>query len=379
MLLDEPLRVLHVVATGQRRGAEIFTADLVGALDQLQVAQRVAVLRDADGPAIRYGAPTTMLGADAWTLPGLRMGLTGLRMLRRTIDDWKPDVVQAHGGEALKYSILGQGRRRSPRVVYRRIGSTPEWIARGPRRSAYGRLMRRAARVVAVAETVREETLRVFRLPGSQVVTIPNAVDSRRLAATRDRAAARQALGIPAGAEVVLSLGALTWEKDPAVHVDIAAEVLAARPAAWHLIVGDGQLRGEVEAAVARRGTGERTRLLGARDDVPDLLEASDVLLFASCSEGMPATVIEAGIAGLPVAGYAVAGVAEVVESGVTGLLARPGDPRRLGAHVLALLADAGRRQAMGAAARERCRARFDIEAVAPRYLGLYRELKAAA
>jgi glycosyltransferase involved in cell wall biosynthesis len=162
-------------------------------------------------------------------------------------------------------------------------------------------------------------------------------------------------------------------------HVDVAAEVLAARRGAWHLIVGDGQLRGEVEAAVARRGTGERTRLLGARDDVPDLLQASDVLLFASCSEGMPATVLEAGIAGLPVAGYAVAGVAEVVEPGVTGLLAPPGDPRRLGAHVLALLADPGCRRELGAAARERCRARFDIQAVAPRYLDLYRTLQATA
>jgi glycosyltransferase involved in cell wall biosynthesis len=378
MLLDEPLRVLHVVATGQRRGAEIFTADLVGALNQSQVAQRVTVLRDAGGPAIGYGAPTTALMADARTLPGLKVGLGGLRMLRRTIDQWKPDIVQAHGGEALRYAILGEDRRRS-RVVYRKIGSTPDWIARGPRRSVYGCLMRRAARVVAVAEAVREETLRVFRLPDAQVVTIPNAVDSRRLAATADRAAVRRALGIPAEAEVVLSLGALTWEKDPVAHVDVASEVLAARPGAWHLIVGDGTLRGEVEAAVGRRDTGGRTRLLGARDDVPDLLAASDVLLFASRSEGMPAAVIEAGIAGLPVAGYAVAGVAEVVQSGVTGLLARPGDQRRLGAHVLGLLADAERRQAMGDAARERCRARFDIGAVAPRYLDLYRALKAVA
>jgi glycosyltransferase involved in cell wall biosynthesis len=143
--------------------------------------------------------------------------------------------------------------------------------------------------------------------------------------------------------------------------------------------VGDGMLRAEVGAAGGRHDTGAQTRLIGARDDVPDLLAASDVLLFASCLEGMPATVIEAGIAGVPVAGYAVAGVAEVVQSGVTGLLAQPGDQRRLSAHVLGLLADVERRQAMGDAARERCRARFDISAVAPRYLDLYTALKAAA
>jgi glycosyltransferase involved in cell wall biosynthesis len=373
------MRVLHVVATGQRRGAEIFTADLVGALGQQpRIDQQVAVLRGANGLAVPFGAPTTVLGADAGGLAGAGVSLPGLRALRRRIRDWDPDVVQAHGGEALKYSVLAAALGRS-RVVYRRIGSTPRSIARGPRRAAYGRLMRQADRVVAVAEAVREETLAVFRLPATRVVTIPNAVDAHRLAASRDRAAMRRDLGIPANAEVVLSLGALTWEKNPLVHVEVGAAALAQRPRAWHLLVGDGPLRGEVEAAIARSPTGERARLLGVRDDVGDLLAASDVLLFASCSEGMPATVIEAGMAGLPVAGYAVAGVSEVVESGTTGLLARAGDSDRLATHLTELLTDGGRRRAMGAAARERCRVRFDIDAVAPRYLDLYQTVTVAA
>ncbi len=188
----------------------------------------------------------------------------------------------------------------------------------------------------------------------------------------------RRHLGIPADAEVILSLGALTWEKDPLGHVEVAARALAERPRAWHLLAGDGPLRGQVEAAVARHGTGDRVLLAGVRGDVADVLAASDVVLFASCSEGMPATVIEAGMAGLAVAGYAVAGVAEVVESGVTGLLAQPGDLAGLGDHVIAVLADAGNRQRLSAAARDRCRERFEIHAVAPRYLELYQGLVAA-
>jgi len=367
-----------VVATGQRRGAEIFTADLVAALDQIGVAQRVAVLRSVDGPGLSFGAPTTLLGADAWTVPGVRMSASGARALRQAIRGWLPDVVQAHGGEALKYAVL-TAVRTGCRVIYRRIGSTPQSISRGARRTVYGQLMGRAARVVAVADAVRAETLEVFRLPASQVVTIPNAVDARRLVATRERAAVRRELEIPEDAEVVLSLGALTWEKDPIAHVRIAAEVLAERPRAWHLIVGDGPMLEQVWGAVGQSPDGARVRLVGARADVGDILVASDVLLFASCSEGMPATVIEAGIAGVPVAGYAVAGVAEVVESGVTGLLAEPGDATRLGEYVATLLADGPGRRAMGVAARERCLGRFDIRAVAPRYLELYRSLAVSA
>lgn len=371
------MRVLHVVATGQRRGAEIFTADLVGALEDAGVEQQVAVLRAPDGLAVPFRAPATVLGADAAGVPGVRMGLPGVAGLRRLLREFAPDVVQAHGGEALKYVVAGAagGRRR---VVYRRIGSTPASIASGPRRVVYGRLMRRATRIVAVAEAVRQETLEVFRLPPRHVVTIPNGVDAARLAPTRGRDGMRRHLGIPADAEVILSLGALTWEKDPLGHVEVAARALAERPRAWHLLAGDGPLRGQVEAAVARHGTGDRVLLAGVRGDVADVLAASDVVLFASCSEGMPATVIEAGMAGLPVAGYAVAGVAEVVESGVTGLLAQPGDLAGLGDHVIAVLADAGRRERLSAAARDRCRERFEIHAVAPRYLELYQGLVAA-
>ena len=80
--------------------------------------------------------------------------------------------------------------------------------------------------------------------------------------------------------------------------------------------------------------------LLGARDDVPDLLAASDVLLLASRTEGMPACVIEAGIAGVPVAGYALSGVPEAVVSGETGLLVPPGDRDALVEAVDTLIGD---------------------------------------
>jgi glycosyltransferase involved in cell wall biosynthesis len=375
--MGELLRVLHVVATGQRRGAEIFTADLVGALAEGGVEQSVAVLRGG-GLAVPYRAPTIVLGADRRVLPGVKVSVAGVRALRQAIRRWDPDILQAHGGETLKYAVPAASGTRA-QVVYRRIGSTPRSIARGSRRLIYRRLMGGAARVIAVAEAVREETIEVFGLPAGQVVTIPNAVDAARLATTRDRGEARRALGVPADAEVVLSLGALTWEKDPLAHVRLAGQVLAERPRAWHLVVGDGPLRDAVQAAVGVNGTSTRVRLLRARDDVGDLLVASDVLLFASCSEGMPATVIEAGMSGLPVAGYAVAGVSEVVESGTTGLLAPSGDVARLRAHLTALLADADHRHALGAAARERCLARFEITAVAPRYLDLYRAVAATS
>jgi glycosyltransferase involved in cell wall biosynthesis len=188
----------------------------------------------------------------------------------------------------------------------------------------------------------------------------------------------RHELDITNDAVVTVSLGAMSWEKDPFAQLEIADRILDQRPAAIHLFVGDGPMQGAIEEGVERRGMGARCRVVGSRSDVGNILAASDVFLFASRAdgmEGMPATVIEAGMAGVPVAGYSVMGVPEVVVDGVTGLLAPSGDIDALTRHALDLVSDQARRIAMGSAARDRCRSCFDLKTIAPRYLELYEQV----
>jgi glycosyltransferase involved in cell wall biosynthesis len=371
------VRILHLIATGQRRGAEVFASDLVAALDVPDLHQRVAVLHGATPWAVGFGAPVTGLRADRHPLPVSPLQAGALRALRRLLREWRPDLIQAHGGEPLKYAVVAAASRRPP-VVYRRIGSV-SWVSTGPKRAFYARLVRRAARVVAVAASVRAETIDAFGLPPRQVVTIPNGFDPRRLEPVRGRDATRGTLGVASRATVVLSLGALSWEKDPLGHLAATAPLLRRRPEAVHLFAGDGPLRADLEAAAGREGLQGRVLVLGSRDDVGDVLAASDLLLFASRTEGMPASVIEAGMGGLPVAGMALTGVPEVVEDGVTGLLVPPGDHDALRAAVGRLLEDPWLRASMGDAARVRCRDRYGIAAVAAAYRAVYEELAGAA
>lgn len=369
------MRVLHLVATDQRRGAEVFASDLMSALSELDVEQRLAVLRPGASAGVRAGTEATPLGSDGWMLPGLRVYPRTLRALSRLMTDWPPDVVQAHGGEPLKYAALARGARGAA-IVYRRIGTAPPWIRRGVRRIAHGRLMRRADRVVTVADAVRRETVERFGVPPSRVVTIPNGVDGRRIRPSTGRPEIRRRLGIPPRAPVILSLGALTWEKDPFAQLEVMAGVRV--PGALLLMVGDGPLRAEVEAAIPQRGLTGRVRLLGSMDGVADVLAASDALLFTSRTggmEGMPASVIEAGMLGCPVVAYAVAGVPEVVEDDVTGVLVPPGNPGMLADRLSALLQDDAVRRAMGRAATDRCVPTFEIQTIAPRYLSLYEQV----
>jgi glycosyltransferase involved in cell wall biosynthesis len=151
--------------------------------------------------------------------------------------------------------------------------------------------------------------------------------------------------------------------------------VREAIPDAVHLIVGEGPLRPAVAEEAARLDPAGRTTLLGSRADVGDLLAASDVVLLASRSEGLPGSLIEAGLTGLASAAYDLAGVSEVLADEATGLLAPPGDQAALAAAVTRLLQDDRTRAEMGRAARERCAARFGIGTVGQAYLALYREL----
>jgi glycosyltransferase involved in cell wall biosynthesis len=367
------LRVLHVVASTQRRGGEMFAADLVGALRRDAIDQRVAVLHGGGASTAPFDAPVTLLrDGDAIRGP-IALATTAVR-LRRLVARWSPDVVQAHGGEALKLSVAATIGSHA-HVVYRRIGSAHPWVSSGLRRSLYGWLMRRANMVIAVSEAVRAETGRVFSIRPERIVAIPNAVAVERLLPTRPPQDVRAELGIPVDAPVVLSLGAFTWEKDPLAQLRAADAVLAERMDSYFVMAGDGPLRATLATETGRVRTADRIRLVGATANVADLLAASDVMLLASRTEGMPGALIEAGMAGVPVVAYAVGGVPELVRDGATGLLVERGDVDGLARCVLKLLDDESERAAMGERARVHCRANFEIGAVAPRYAKLYRGL----
>ncbi len=366
------LRVLDLLSSNQRRGAQVFAVQLLRAL-RGRVDQRVAVLRESpDG--VRFDVPTVFLDGDRMVLPGVRVSLRAVRALRRLISEWEPDIVHFSGGELLKHAVPAAAGRHT-RLVYRRIGSAVGRDFHGPRRLFYRALLAGVTAVVAVGEEVRRETIETLRQPPERVITIRGGREVASMRPARDRHATRRALGLGPESEVLLWLGALTWEKDPLAALDVLTRLRRDRPGAVLLLAGDGPLRGALDAEVTARGMEGAVRILGSRADVPDLLAASDVAILTSRTEGIPGLLIEAGMTGLPAVSYDVVGVPEVVENGRTGILVPSGDVEALAVGALRLLGDVAARRRMGEAARERCLATFDIATAADRYVALYREL----
>lgn len=280
-------------------------------------------------------------------------------------------MIQAHGGEALKHAVFSSG---GAPLIYRRIGGAHPSLGSPLRRRLHEALMRRADRVVTVADAVRDETLAMFRLTPERVITIPNGVDPARMHTHQTRDVVRATLGISPGQPVILSAGAITWEKDPSAHLEISRRVSQKRPDVVHLMAGDGPLRNQSEEMVKRWGAQDRILFLGVRGDMAEIMAAADVLLFASRPdgmEGMPAVLIEAGMCGVPVAGFDVAGAREIVIDAETGRLVAWSDMEGLANAVLQVLD----RPDMGLAARTHCLERFSIDRIAKQYLDVYEEV----
>ena len=139
-------------------------------------------------------------------------------------------------------------------------------------------------------------------------------------------------------------------------------------------IVGDGPLRGVLEALAGALGLGGSVRFRGRVEDVGAEMEQATAVVVPSLGEGFGMVALEAAERGRPVVASAVGGLPEIVADGTTGVLVPPGDASTLATAIVALVHDAERAAAMGRAARERALAEFSLARCADRTDALYRE-----
>lgn len=181
-------------------------------------------------------------------------------------------------------------------------------------------------------------------------------------------------LHVRSGGPVISIVGRLQAVKAHEIFLAAARKVLAARPDAQFWIVGDGELRGELEAIVARTGLTRAVSFLGYRSDVVQLLAKTDVAVCASHYEAFPRAVLEALVLERPMVATSVGGIPEIVIDGETGLLVPPRDPEALSAAVLQLLEDRELARRLASAGRRFVSQRYSLESHASAFAALYRE-----
>ncbi|MHC4993431.1 MAG: glycosyltransferase family 4 protein [Planctomycetota bacterium] len=228
------------------------------------------------------------------------------------------------------------------------------------------------------ASLLDEETLR----RGRKHFTIHNPVDLDRvdfIDRHTDRRQAAAWLGLGEG-PVVGMVARMSHEKGADDLVEAFATLTQTRPDAQLVMVGDGQLRSDLERRVGRHGLTDRVRWVGRVEPEKALacMAMMDVVVVPSRSEGFGLVAAEAMALRKPVVASDVGGLSEVVEHGVTGALVPPCQPVRLADAVTDLLHDPNRRAAMGRAGRKRVENLFSRKVFAERHQRLYRALAGA-
>jgi len=341
-----PLRVATVI-TRLEGGAGVLALRGARALDPAVAV--VTIMTGSGGPLLDEAAAA---GLEVVVDPALRdviaphSDLVALGRLERVFRQRKFDVVHTHCAKAGAVGRLAAHRAGVPRIVHTFHGFPFHEFQSAARRRAYVSIERRLGRITDVAlcvgNAVAAEAIRRELIAPQRVRTIGVAVDgpdrarvsmSARLPHARERA--RLALGLPADATVVGTVGRLTYQKAPEDF--LAAVAALRRPEVIGVWVGGGELAERIGRR-AQRLPRSRIILAGERADVLDLLPAFDVFALPSRYEGLPTAVVEAMICGVPVVATAVNAVPDLVIPGETGLLVPPGRPGQLAAAIGYLL-----------------------------------------
>jgi glycosyltransferase involved in cell wall biosynthesis len=220
-------------------------------------------------------------------------------------------------------------------------------------------------RLFAVSDSVRDSLIAERLMPDDKVMTLANGVEAPAWSGGRLRA--RRDLELPEDAPVILFLGRLVEQKEPAVLLRALSLLRSTRPDALVLLAGEGPLRGELEREAGALELGGRVQFLGNRSDVGRLLAAADVLAMPSRFEGLPLAVLEAMATGLPIVACDAPGTRDAVAHGVNGWLAQVGDAEGVARGLqLALSPSPGRQWA--AASRRHYERHFTAEQMAARH-----------
>jgi sugar transferase (PEP-CTERM/EpsH1 system associated) len=369
------LRVLHVIDRMGVGGTEIGILKVIRGLGQECFEHRICTIRGYDENFVRSEGFEGQLYVAGRLNSGFQF-LFG--RLMRIMRDFRPEIVHSRNWGAIE-AMPAACMCGVPAAIHSEHGYEVDMLEGLPKRR---RILRRFAYAAAdvvftVSEELRSYHARQVWLPTERIRVLPNGVDtSRFLRRPVEGEQTRQLLGLGDGSLVIGAVGRLVPIKD---HVTLlrAAEVLISRGMPVRvLLAGSGPELAKYQEFVARspRLAG-RVVFAGAVSDVAALLNAMDVFVLPSLSEGMSNTLLEAMASSLPVVATRVGGNPELVEDERSGWLFEPREVMALAAILERMGRDPSRRQEIGQAARRRAVEHFSLDGMIESYRSLYVEL----
>jgi len=324
--------------------------------------------------ALRESLPVLSLDVSGYFHPGV------IRRLRSFFVANAVDILHSHLSKDLATLVpaLFLTGRRIPLLLSKRVGSGIS--KRDPlHRLTYARV----DRVLAVSSVIHRNVLETTTVTPDRVITLHDAIDTKRFSRRSLRSAIRPVSGIPGERPIIGFVGRFSPEKGLEELLEAAA-LLHERHAAFHLVIVGEASYGEEEYGRKIRGLrdtlglGEVVTFTGFRPDVPEMMAGFDIFAFPSHAESFGVALIEAMALELPVVATNCDGVLDIVVDGGTGLLVPPRKSSDLADALGRLIGDPALRTALGQAARQRVELLFDREKQMEHLEAIYRELLAS-
>jgi len=366
------IRVARVIARLNIGGPAIHTILLTAGLDPARFESLLitGVEAEHEGNMLDLAAAK---GVQPLVIPDLGREISPWRdlrtlwMLYRLFRRWRPSIVHTHTAKAGTVGRLAAWLAGVPIVIHTFHGHVFHGYFGPQKTRAFiyieWVLARLSDRIVTVSEGQRTELAGYGIAPLDKIAVVPLGFELDELFHCQPhRGELRAELGLAADTPLVGIVARLTAVKNHHLFLKAARLIAQEEPGTRFLVVGDGELRDELETRTRELGLEEQVLFLGWRSDMPRIYADLDVVALTSRNEGTPVSLIEGMAAGVPVVSTAVGGVPDIVADGVCGYLVPPDDAAALARAIVALLRDKEKAQAMGQAGRQVVKARFSAE-----------------
>lgn len=363
------MKILHINWSGDLGGAETFAYNL-------SVAQQ----QGGNDVTLAYMSKKSILGTKAESrgikVIGFNMccgyDMAGFMQYARFIEGESFDIIHDHNGPPVvrlsklfsKYSTFVQhihgtkwGNEKwenNTVLLWKKLtaGFVNQWIANSSH----------TKKIASDKESI----------PLSKISVIHNGIDLSEFQIPQNRGKIRNELDIPENDFVIGTIARLSPPKGIDKFIE-TAKVMQKESGIKFIIVGDGELRTEMEQQVKDSNLCDKVIFTGIRKDIPDILASFDMFLLTSDWEAFGIAILEAMAAGVPVAAFAVDGVTEVLETGY-GVLIPHGDISKTAEAVRFIKTNPREQERMSQAGIKRARD-FDIKNTANKILTLYSSL----
>ncbi len=285
----------------------------------------------------------------------------------------KISLVHAHDSHAHTFAVIAASffGNAAPIAVSRRV----DFPVGGNFLSRWKYNHPAVAKIICVSGFIKDLTSATLRNPGKLAV-VHSGIDTRKFDSGGKTNLLRTQFAIPKNELLIANIAALAPHKDHRTFVR-TAEILIKEgfPARFFLIGGDGGEEQNIRRMIREKGLEAYVILTGFRNDVPEILPEIDSMLFTSKTEGLGTSLLDAFAAKVPVVATSAGGIPEIVEHGITGMLAPSGDEQTLARHLTEVMTNEKLRENLVKGAEAKVRL-FSKEKMAEKMISVYASIQ---